>query len=119
MKTTEKRLQQMKEYYKNNRERIRVSANKRGHDYYWNNREKILERRRKQKVWSVCRDKKLGIVRPEQAECHLCGKIIFGNNLCADHSHITGKFRGWLCKACNRSLGWFERRREKILEYVK
>ena len=34
--------------------------------------------------------------------CALCpneGKI------CLDHNHATGKFRGWLCDRCNRTLG--------------
>lgn len=33
------------------------------------------------------------------AICQRAGKI------CLDHIHATGKFRGWLCDRCNRTLG--------------
>lgn len=26
----------------------------------------------------------------------------------ADHDHVTGCFRGWLCVACNTGLGYFQ-----------
>lgn len=32
-----------------------------------------------------------------------------GNTECSDHRHIDGRPRGLLCKACNISLGWYER----------
>jgi hypothetical protein len=34
--------------------------------------------------------------------CEICG---IEDNLCYDHDHITGGFRGVLCKKCNISLG--------------
>ena len=34
--------------------------------------------------------------------CEICGNT---EQLCYDHDHITMKFRGVLCRACNRSLG--------------
>lgn len=40
--------------------------------------------------------------RPRADQCELCGcfaKTVF------DHDHATGKFRGWLCHRCNRTLG--------------
>ena|SRR5579863_4387212 len=40
--------------------------------------------------------------RPRANQCELCGcftKTVF------DHDHSTGKFRGWLCDRCNRTLG--------------
>ncbi len=34
--------------------------------------------------------------------CEVCGR---DNDLCYDHNHSTGEFRGVLCRACNRSIG--------------
>lgn len=36
-------------------------------------------------------------------KCEICGKS--SEVLCVDHDHGTGKFRGALCRACNRSIG--------------
>lgn len=42
--------------------------------------------------------------RPELCEC--CGRPPNGSGvLHNDHDHITGKFRGWLCYACNSAIG--------------
>ena len=34
--------------------------------------------------------------------CEICGDT---DELCYDHNHATGEFRGVLCRACNRALG--------------
>ena len=36
------------------------------------------------------------------APCECCGKAA---RLNLDHCHITGRFRGWLCRECNLALG--------------
>ena len=37
-----------------------------------------------------------------------------------DHCHTTGKFRGWLCHSCNRTVGAVEKLKDvrKITEYL-
>ena len=40
--------------------------------------------------------------RPEACQC--CGKTS-PYALQLDHDHITGAFRGWICKSCNMGLG--------------
>lgn len=42
--------------------------------------------------------------REDPGFCECCGRLT-EEVLCLDHSHITGDFRGWLCKACNRGIG--------------
>jgi len=44
--------------------------------------------------------RRAGRAKPEH--CEVCGS---GGNICWDHDHETGEFRGWLCDACNRALG--------------
>ncbi len=39
---------------------------------------------------------------PEPVACAICG---FDGQLCLDHDHTTGDFRGWLCHRCNRVIG--------------
>jgi len=54
-------------------------------------------------------NKRYGITRAVYLErmatsdcCGICGHV---GNLCYDHDHNTMKFRGVLCRSCNRSLG--------------
>ena len=42
--------------------------------------------------------------RPCPTVCECCG-IPSDRELCLDHNHKTGKFRGWLCHFCNTALG--------------
>lgn len=48
--------------------------------------------------------------------CEICG--VKAKKMCIDHK-IPKTFRGVLCQQCNTRLGWFEKRREKILEYCE
>lgn len=60
--------------------------------------------------------------------CEICGRTAeeankytgkyARKNLCVDHNHITGKFRGLLCTQCNRALGWYENNKNKIENYL-
>lgn len=60
---------------------------------------------------------------PEQFDslpnkCEVCGSV---SNLCIDHDHITGKFRGVLCHNCNLALGHLHDNPEiiyKLLNYL-
>ena len=50
--------------------------------------------------------------------CEICGKT---SDLCYDHCHDTMKFRGVLCRGCNRSLGQLGDNAEgiqKVLAYL-
>lgn len=43
----------------------------------------------------------------QDARCKLCGVV--HHNMHADHCHLTGKFRGWLCPLCNGGIvSYFE-----------
>lgn len=45
--------------------------------------------------------------------CEICGTK---ENLCWDHSHITGKFRGTLCSKCNTAIGMFSDDPQRCME---
>lgn len=53
--------------------------------------------------------------------CEICG--VKAGKMCIDHHGPAGVFdqthRGVLCQQCNTRLGWFERNREVIVEYLK
>ena len=56
--------------------------------------------------------------RPKPSICEICsgaGKINF------DHDHVTGEFRGWICRDCNLTLGFARDRTEllqKLIDYL-
>lgn len=57
--------------------------------------------------------------------CAICGKpeTVFNQfglrNLCVDHDHNTGKFRGLLCSQCNHLLGNAKDSIETLLNSIK
>lgn len=44
-------------------------------------------------------------IRPAPTMCEMCGGPPNGRQICLDHCHETGAFRGWLCNRCNIVLG--------------
>ena len=48
--------------------------------------------------------------------CEICG--VKAKKMCIDHK-IPRTYRGVLCQQCNTRLGWYERNRDIINEYVE
>lgn len=51
--------------------------------------------------------KRHGVPEPTRAmphNCECCGRHV-ATALMRDHDHVTGVFRGWLCKNCNVGIG--------------
>ncbi len=61
------------------------------------------------------------LFKKQKGKCAICGKhqINFNRRLAVDHNHKTNEIRGLLCVNCNSKLGWFEKRKNKILDYLK
>lgn len=66
--------------------------------------------------------------KKEHIVCEICGRPIeecvkweskfAPKRFCIDHDHETLKFRGLLCSVCNRQLGWYEKNKDKIQQYL-
>lgn len=54
--------------------------------------------------------------------CMICGQPENGRALSIDHSHVSGKVRGYLCNGCNNGLGYFNddpEALERAAEYLR
>ena len=63
-------------------------------------------------------DKTLNI---QNNKCAICERDMneYGKIFCVDHNHTTGKVRGLLCDPCNYGLGFYEKHKDKYIEYLK
>ena len=48
--------------------------------------------------------------------CEICEST---KNLCYDHDHDTGKYRGTLCRLCNRAIGFMHNNPDKLKKAVE
>lgn len=109
-----------KKYHDKNRERI--TAKKREH--YQKNRLKYLtlERDRQyRKRYGITLADYDAMLSAQDGKCQICKAEKAGNAgqaFAVDHCHKTLKVRGLLCIKCNARLGWFERYRESVSQYL-
>jgi hypothetical protein len=40
-----------------------------------------------------------------KGKCEICGNMYPNSELCIDHDHVSGRYRGVLCKMCNLMIG--------------
>ncbi len=60
------------------------------------------------------------LLNNQDGKCAICKYSWEENteNMCVDHDHETGKVRGLLCRSCNLKLGWFEKHKVGVLNYL-
>lgn len=54
-------------------------------------------------------------------KCAICNRDMsdYGKIFCVDHNHKTGGIRGLLCDPCNYGLGFYEKHKDKYVNYLK
>ena len=50
--------------------------------------------------------------RPKPDICEICRE---SGLICYDHDHETGKFRGWICDKCNKTLGFAKENPQRLI----
>jgi len=111
----------------------RCKRKKYDHEYYLKNKEKILRRiqlyrqnhyldylqyrrdKHRYERYGISEIDFQRLIKQQKNQCAICHKPFVGTP-CIDHSHVTRKIRGLLCKKCNLAVGLFE---EKGIEFAK
>lgn len=90
----------------NNRERV----NSRARTYRVNNPETALRNqiRHSARILGLDPDDVQEHFAQHHGRCDICGKPPKDKRLAIDHDHVTGEFRGLLCRKCNSALGHFD-----------
>ena len=118
-KNIEDKKENARQYYINNREKIR----KQQIEHHKNNYEKDIERIRKnnkkwyknnrgkimKKKYDLYYEDWLKLWELQDGKCAICEKPFEKPfDACIDHNHKTGKIRGLLCRKCNTGIGFFD-----------
>ena len=86
---------------------------------YANNGSLSEERKLKAKIDSARKRYGLSLEEAEYLRtqnCEICG--VKAKKMCIDHK-IPRTYRGILCQQCNVRLGWLEKHKDIILEYIE
>lgn len=115
-------IEQIKErnekWRKNNKDKHNKSTTK----YYKNNPDKARNRQLKHS-YNITLEQYNEMLVAQNNVCMICKNSETENkNFAVDHNHNTGKVRGLLCSACNKSLGGFKDNvniLQNAIEYLK
>ena len=108
-------------------EKNREKYNKWAREYHRKNKWKYDTPEFKRKLRSYHLKRTFGItieeyenlLKKQENVCAICkNNMIFKRKLDVDHDHKTGKIRGLLCSNCNGSLGWYEKNKKMIENYL-
>lgn len=112
------------EYMRLWREKNREKHNKQAQESHQRNKHKHVHKVRERHLKS-----KYGITQADfdkmleeqNGKCKICStpqEEAALKRLHVDHDHSTGEIRGLLCSRCNGALGWYEKHKEGIENYL-
>jgi hypothetical protein len=106
-----------RQYNEINKEALREKARERARKYQSEDPERVREWGRKYREahkaqraehyrdrWRQIREETA--TRPRPSHCEICGVPAAIRALDFDHDHASGRFRGWICRRCNTTLGF-------------
>jgi len=99
--------EQKKAFYKKSRDKLRAERLEK-YGYTIQKRDALR--------WYGCTLEEFSERMGSSSCCQICGKT---DSLCYDHCHITNKFRGVLCRSCNKGLGAFGDNYEGVSRALK
>lgn len=113
---------QAKNWKKINRDRYNAWARKNRKEWTAEQREGrslVARRASLKKLYGLSLEQYDEMLANQNGVCALCYRSSKPRKwLDVDHNHSTGEVRGLLCMACNRSLGHFDKRIPRLLEYI-
>jgi len=87
---------------------------------YWKNRyqrnPKDQKNRSYKHLYDITLDDYNRMYANQNGCCMICDRPF--DVLCVDHNHETNNIRGLLCSSCNRSLGFVDKHKDKIIKYL-
>lgn len=126
----EARIKSSREYYRKNKARLlearrqqyhktdpamRVAKRREAYNRRYNTRLLYL--------YGIDEAQYKALLKQQNGRCAICNKKPsqngFYKRISVDHSHETGRVRGLLCSSCNPKLGWFEKHKASVLQYLK
>lgn len=109
----------MRKWSSENRERANEIARK---SHKKNSYKHVLKRREDhlKKSYNLTIEDYNNLLVKQNNKCYICGKLheCLKKGLHVDHNHETGSIRGLLCSKCNGALGWYEKNKMVITEYL-
>ena len=122
------KTESQKEYRRNYMRRWRAKnlerSNELARESHARNRHKHIDKYRAyhlKKTYNITEEDFQEMLLKQEGKCLICGKSHkeASRGLHIDHDHSTGKIRGLLCSKCNGSLGWYEKHKALIENYLK
>lgn len=93
--------------------------NKRSKEWYENNKERVRENQMMKK-YGVTVEQFNEMVSHQNNQCEICSKVMDGPREPAiDHCHSTGEVRGLLCINCNVAIGHMNDDTERLMNAIK
>lgn len=101
--------------------RCRVCMSASARDWFANNPERVAARARRKNLrqYGLTEASYAAMLAAQGGVCAICREPQDFRALAVDHCHTTGRVRALLCCDCNLRLGWFEKLRDRGVEFER